>query len=286
MSHFYMTLPSNSSAKTYPDNTIAMFTTLLSEPVELSGNWEVGLAEISVPTTWHNVRKNDFWFAIEHGEEKHTITLPEGHYGDARMLLHALFESVKAKLRSAEAAYEDTNEHDATTVTELWRDARTPALLFAFVRDTDRVIFAMPSGFKIAMSVRLQDMLGLHGFRGDQRTHEKRIWKGSAVCDVRMRNPPKPITLFVYCDLIEPVIVGDTKVRLLKTIPFSYPQINDVAHARFEKPIYIPLEKKSFSSVEINIMTDTGTPAPFESGKSTKSIVVLHFRRTTNPYFL
>ena len=46
MNRFYMTLPSNSSMQYYPDNTAARYTTKLTSPIELEGDWEVGLVEI------------------------------------------------------------------------------------------------------------------------------------------------------------------------------------------------------------------------------------------------
>ena len=50
MNDFYITLPSNSSANTFPHNTQANFTTLLSSPILLEGNYEVALAEIDYST--------------------------------------------------------------------------------------------------------------------------------------------------------------------------------------------------------------------------------------------
>ena len=38
MTHFYLTLPSNSSQQYYPDNTMTDFTTKLASPVELTGD--------------------------------------------------------------------------------------------------------------------------------------------------------------------------------------------------------------------------------------------------------
>jgi len=62
---------------------------------------------------------------------------------------------------------------------------------------------------------------------------------------------------------------------------------NDTIHARYEKPIYIPLQKKHFDSIEIDIRTDTGKPVPFEYGKVIgKVIVTLHFRLRKVPYLL
>ena len=60
MSHFYLTLPSNSSEKFYPNNTLAQFSTKLQEDVSLDGVWEVGLAEISFPKKWFNINEDQY----------------------------------------------------------------------------------------------------------------------------------------------------------------------------------------------------------------------------------
>jgi len=54
-------------------------------------------------------------------------------------------------------------------------------------------------------------------------------------------------------------------------------------HQTFSPVMYVPLQKKCFDSVEINMMTDSGEPVPFNSGKS---FVVLEFRRATYKYFM
>jgi hypothetical protein len=48
-SHCYVTLPSDSSEKHYPDNTVARFVTRLPETVRLDGEHEMALAEIIYP---------------------------------------------------------------------------------------------------------------------------------------------------------------------------------------------------------------------------------------------
>ena len=72
MSHqFSITLPSDSSMKYYPDNTVAKFVTKLPEPIKLEGEYEVGLAEIIYPYTWYNINNinGDFWVAIGVSQE-------------------------------------------------------------------------------------------------------------------------------------------------------------------------------------------------------------------------
>jgi hypothetical protein len=58
-SHFYVALPSDSSEKYYPDNTVARFVTRLSETVRLDGEYEMALAEIIYPHNWFNVDNKD-----------------------------------------------------------------------------------------------------------------------------------------------------------------------------------------------------------------------------------
>jgi len=90
-------------------------------------------------------------------------------------------------------------------------------------------------------------------------------------------------SIYVYCDVIEPVIVGDCKVQLLRTLPYRHDSNVEVFNHVFTNLIYTPVQKKHFNTLEVNIMTDTGHPMPFADGKS---IIVLHFRRSSNPYFL
>jgi len=88
--------------------------------------------------------------------------------------------------------------------------------------------------------------------------------------------------LFVYCDILEHVPVGDELAPLLRSVVVRGKH-GDRIGERFVNPMYLPIQKKTFGSIEINIMTGTGEPAPFIDGRST---VVLHFRRSNNPYLL
>ena len=88
-------------------------------------------------------------------------------------------------------------------------------------------------------------------------------------------------SVYVYCDLLEHVPVGDTKAPLLRIVNKSTELEGNVHHV-FNPTLYVPLQKKCFDTVEIDMMIDTGVPVPFLSGKS---FVVLEFRRVIHPYF-
>ena len=82
-------------------------------------------------------------------------------------------------------------------------------------------------------------------------------------------------TIYVYTDVVESRIVGDSVAPLLRSLPFggSY---GATVYARFTNIHYVPLLFAHFKSIEINIRVDTGRFVPFEYGKVT---VTLHFRR-------
>jgi len=88
--------------------------------------------------------------------------------------------------------------------------------------------------------------------------------------------------LYVYCDVIENVPVGDTEAPLLRIVN-SRKSDTEVVHLSFDPPRYIPLQRKNFDSIEIDIRTDLGDPVPFSTRKL---VTTLHFRRASNQYFL
>ncbi len=52
---FYITLPSNTSADTFPNNTASEYMTKLSRRIQLSGEWEVALHTISY-VKWNTIK--------------------------------------------------------------------------------------------------------------------------------------------------------------------------------------------------------------------------------------
>ena len=80
--------------------------------------------------------------------------------------------------------------------------------------------------------------------------------------------------LYIYTDIIAPVLVGDAAVPLLKIVPVEG-EYGEIISRTYTKLHYVPLQRNYFDSIEINIATDAGKPIHFESGKV---VVKLHFR--------
>ena len=87
-------------------------------------------------------------------------------------------------------------------------------------------------------------------------------------------------SLYVYCDILEHVPVGDTKAPLLRIVNAGGSS-HEVVHLAFDKPRYSPLQKKNFDSIEIDIRDCFGDAIPFVSGQV---VVILEFNRGKNPY--
>jgi len=83
-------------------------------------------------------------------------------------------------------------------------------------------------------------------------------------------------TLFVYCDILEYVVVGDIMAPLLCMVDMKRKRTYGKMHETPAAPLYVPLQKKHFDPIEINIMTDTGEPVHFAEGKT---VTVLEFKR-------
>ena len=93
MNHFHVTLPSDASLDCFPQNTVAHFTTKLSQTIRLEGDYEVGLAEIIYPHSWYNVDNStrQYWFGIRSdGREIKTCHLKSGYYVDGTVLANEL----------------------------------------------------------------------------------------------------------------------------------------------------------------------------------------------------
>ena len=62
MASFTIELVSNASGELFPDNTLSSFTNFLPEQVNLEGQWEVAISEISYPSSYQNITEVCFKF--------------------------------------------------------------------------------------------------------------------------------------------------------------------------------------------------------------------------------
>ncbi len=266
MDDIYLTLPSNTMD--FPTNTPAEFRVALPNSLELNGEWELGLVEIQYPYSWNNLQggtdtsKQDNWFLINMQPSYYNgvieVHVPAGSYSDVDNLIIAIQEAVKNWKPP-----QDTKSKKSFDLSQLFK--------ISYDKMYRRVkIKLKPTGIKAAVcGENLQYVLGYGGG-----------WSRLFTKPVNYANYPPDLsagfnTLYVYCDLVQPQIVGNILAPLIRTVPISG-EFGETVDKVFLGPHYIPLRTKSFDTIEFSIKTDRNKPVLFNFGKV---IVKVHLRR-------
>ena len=83
--------------------------------------------------------------------------------------------------------------------------------------------------------------------------------------------------MFIYSNIVEPVIVGDSSVPLMKSIWIEKHDQDEVVQINVENPMYLPVSTSCINNIEINIRDDSGQLIEFPKGSKTH--LTLHFRK-------
>jgi hypothetical protein len=283
MTHFYVTFPSNSSSKFYPGNTLSNFTTRLHSSISLSGDWEVALAEIIFPKSWMNVPRG----------AKFTIDCEECPSSEVRSIsdsgINAFYvaKSYSIELEVPCGYYETMSEVTDAMNAEISQRYSPPDMKtvrgprFVTKYRNQHVYATLQENMSISISPILAVILGVEDEQNPLHLPEE--FESSTIMCNRMSDVNGGThSLYIYCDILEHIPVGDTKAPLLRIVDCKGLG-NEIQHKSFENLRYMPLQKKNFDSVEIDIRNSFGDRIAFESGHL---VVTLHFRRANNPYFL
>ena len=232
----------------YEDNTLASFTTRLPNTIDLEGDWEVGLVEIQYPHNWFNVPPEVTARSFRMGgrrngrAEDHRFIIVDGYYPSARSLL----DEIQRKANDCA---------NSTNMVELHLDA---------VRQKVSLVNDIP--YTITVPAHIQRMLGMNNsyFSNNSRVAD-------AVVDMNLLD-----SLYVYCDVVEPRVVGDSLTPLLRIVPVEG-EHGELVTRIYTNVHYVRVQRKTFQTLEVNIRDRTGKKVPFERGTLN---VTLHFRRS------
>ncbi len=301
---FYVTLPSNASMKFYPENTAGKYKVQLAQPINLRGRWEVALAEIQYPRTWKNVHRDaTFTYFHQRDGEQWDVKIPAGHYGTVQELLDLIREGMHddEARKAILFEYRPQTSKVETTVTDgygiYWRDELLKQLLGIQVDVVPMALMAKGTRGGL-IPRRTIDEATAEALRGNDPV-TKSILAAMAAKGIgglptgeddvmplktKAKYPVDPnlgfYSLFLYLDIIAPVLVGDAAVPLLQIVPIEG-RYGDYVTKTYHKLHYVPLQATNFQRIEINISTDTGQDVQFDYGKV---VVKLHFRPRRLPF--
>lgn len=286
-----MVLPSDSSKKYFPGNTCSSFTTQLPHGVHLFGEWEVALSEIQFPSSLFHVRRNDnkIRFAdlksVEDEKNADKFTVKESHlqagvYENTEDLVYA----INKECRRADSHFTFELQKgsggnvrisiDCDDNCTLVHYINLPANIFQILRidigetDVTGIIYRheLPNSNELTPFLKLGYAIGTGRAVSFWTREPCSLWHGI------------PDKMYVYCDICEPYITGDTRSPLLRIVPLDIPDHNYGRNQvkYFSTLQYTPLRQTKFHKIEIDIKDHRGEKIPFVSGTL---IVTLHFRR-------
>lgn len=267
MRDFYITLLSNSSMIRYPENKTSSFTVHIPRSMRLVGDWDVALAEIHYPYSFFTVQEDENEMEIksfiatkefidtkgakEPETKWTTLKITPGFYGNVKEIIHAVNGAIKKETKLSDFFEMDKNSK-RVSVKGGNVSSKGDTLITAF---------------------KLRGRLALQlGYRPDDEVPAdlKAPHVANIDCGV-------PDLMLIYCDVIEPQITGDSWSKVLRTLNTSDGNVNYFSKpcsVEFTQLHYIPLQKKIFDSVRIDIRDVTGKLLPFQYGTLT---VKLHF---------
>ena len=252
---FYVTLPSNSSKDLFPENNPSEYVNKLSRWIDLNGEWEVGLHSVAYTqwNTFKHLNEPILCTATSGGTTvKYEIILTKKYYTTVDEYVTDINESVK-KLFKKEGF-----------------DEKTRYIKLSILNGK---VTITSSHFTIYLRKEQAVVLGFMKF--DDPKEVKKITRGTTTGSYNA-NLHRKTNIHLYCDIVQPQIVGDTVVPLIGVIPTTEKTsgMHETVH-EVESIHYIPIQTKSFQKIKVLLRSSTYEPIPFEYGRAR---ITLHFK--------
>jgi hypothetical protein len=251
MNQFYVVLPSDSSTASFPHNTVAHYKTKLPKRICNDGDYEVAATELIYPMNMHNLLHKEplnIDVRVVSRRQSFKWELKPGYFADVEALVTYLNKELSENYRQA---------YDFDRLTEP---------LFEYSQEEDLILFSVAGVY-------------CPGTPDERRITYEAHQAGLSPAFRHFLNYPIVLQdcrlMYIYCDIVSPYTVGDVQTPLLRVVGLNG-KPNEMNTVAFHKPYYLPVARRDFDEIEINLNTELGTPIPFSGGKS---VVILHFRR-------
>jgi hypothetical protein len=306
---FYIDLPSDSSIEYYPENTLSRYTTRLAHTVELKheDNWHVGIVELSYPYGFDTLESS---VVGEDNEMTSNVLLtrvgrivfPARTYNELTDLYSTIRDAVsntegKRDKILNELQYSMYKERTSlefmkgSRATHPWIHNTQPVttknknILSVTYRGVNNSVLKESIEFPVRLYYGIDDLVSEIRSRlptVDHALQANTMMKNLYMSDVQgihlavnkrtVDDIAETQPVFIYTDIIKPVLVGDTFVRRLRVIQFP----NSTGHHIFQPTYYMPVEKTRIESISIALHSKNGNPVRFETSPI-PTYAVLHF---------
>ena len=280
--NFTINLVSNASMDVFPLNTMARLwldqTTLLPNKVELSGDWEVAMLEVSWPGKVKNITNASFTISRFDSANRplrpeHNQTNPAGFCSTVDTLMTKLLKAIY--------------EHgDYDNIPVPWKlDPVGEKLELSFTGQAPEGKFWI--FFK---SDDLSKTLGVtDAFCGTVESERQKGFAALGNLPVDLQRGRQ--TMFIYSDLVQNEKLGDSQAALLKVISLqqNVASTGATCYRMSDKMQWKRLNKSTFQAITVNLCDESGHLMPlsalvkpishclFDDAKKTSSFVYSQF---------
>lgn len=235
----FLVVPSNSEAKSYPENNTSNFTVPLPYSITFGKGWKVALLEIQLPMTFYNLDDN---------LRQNRITLVEGTEEDLVNLTPGLYTT-------ADSLIEEVNERIA--------DSKLNFRQFKYEKVTRKVYIQLRENQKIKFSSRIASILSLPDtLKYSPSRKSTKTFKSKTQID-----PWRDFHhLFVYSDIVENSVLNDSMTPLLQTVNVPSNQFGSLLVRSYFPPEFIGTRYEHYSALKVWIRNEAQDFVRFRSG--------------------
>lgn len=241
---FFLTLPSWTSGNLFPQNKAGDYYVKLPKPVNLYGEWKVGMVNVIIPKMWYNVKENDNYINItQNGDEVPTrVIIPYGRYDSINEVIVELNHSVSNSLPNQE-------------------------VYFGYDVRRKKCYVSIESGDKMVSMCR--GIAQLLGFIFEQSVNKSQYAQRQPNLEVANEY------VVVNCDIVEEQIVGNLKTPMLGYLYTRGIEYGESLNYSVDTQ-YVGLRNKSFEVIHIWMTDVEGNQIEFNPSKT---LLQLHFYR-------
>ena len=262
--NFYVNLPSNVPGLAQTNHP-SHFKVALPERIRLRGTWEVGLAEIFIPSYGFNIKPLLTSSVVIYTKG----TMSSGGYHRAGRRRHL-------RVRIPEGRYKPKDY--VRTFNKMVEDDAGPVKVKSRMRYdeySNRIIFMVGFGEVVEVdNVKLRRMFGMRRdiFALTNSKPGKKLYIMPKPCDFNVNGT----TMFVYSNIAASSPVGNTFAPLLRTVHLEIDDKMETLHKNYTSIHYFPVRTSEFDTIEVQLCNVYGDDMVFYGGESA---IVLHFRK-------
>ena len=265
-------LPSNASMGLYPENTLSDYITKVPFPLNLERNYEAALMEIQYPRTYNNITFKETSVTLTILKESSKFRIKPGFYRTADQLVAALNSGIKHQVEVMAVIFPKIKKYEMEC-----QDRKEELCEFVVNERMNKVFIHFKSRVRIHISNDMKGILGFHVnmLKPDKTAsnHDQEVVSMEAQHQIDTYQ--SRYSLFVYCSIVAPQIVGDSFVPLLRAVPVEG-EHGLIVTKTYIRPHYFPLKQNYVDEIEISIRDSVGEKIPFERGRV---IVTLDIRK-------